>query len=127
LALIVLSASGREAASGSDDRRYDICFDYGRTTPNASGIEVTEQVIKDAKERMSERGYVIIGVMGHASRGELDVSILSRRRAEAIRDMVRDAGISRESFALAWHGDKDPVSMLSSEEWRNRCALILVQ
>jgi outer membrane protein OmpA-like peptidoglycan-associated protein len=97
--LIVLSVSGRESASLSYDRIYTVCFRFGQATPIPAGIEVTEQIVKEAKEHLSKTGVAVIAVRGHASRSEPDVVQLSRRRAEAIRDSLREAGISRDSFA----------------------------
>lgn len=85
-------------------------------------VPESEQVLKQAVILFRQRPAAEITLIGHADRyGEADYNeALSKRRAEAIRGLLIQAGIPATEISYAYRGDREPLTTHRTEENRNR-------
>ncbi|HZX32272.1 MAG TPA: OmpA family protein [Rhodocyclaceae bacterium] len=91
-------------------------FDKAQLVPEARAT------ITAVAEEFSRRSVGEVLVIGHTDQaGESQYNMeLSRRRAEAVREMLLRVGIPKESIEIQWRGDREPVSTTGKQDQRNR-------
>lgn len=96
----------------------DVLFDLNRADLNPAG----EQTISRLAEFMSEYEERRVRVEGYTdSTGEASYNQgLSERRAEAVRDALRDMGISRDRIETRGYGEEYPVASNESASGRQQ-------
>ncbi|MHC3435506.1 OmpA family protein [Delftia lacustris] len=84
----------------------DIPFALGSATLTAAARSVVSALAKRALNEGASR----VDVVGHADAlGDAEYNLdLSRRRAEAVSDRLRQSGIGANALRVDWRGEFDP-------------------
>ena len=97
-----------------------VYFLEGSDTLTAESLASFERV----KAQIASRAAPDVQIIGHADRvGSLaDNDVLSRKRAEAVREALVAAGVKEELIAVAGRGERDPLVPTADDvpEPRNR-------
>lgn len=85
-------------------------------------VPESELTLKQAVTLFRQRPAAEINLIGHADRyGDVHYNeTLSKRRAEAVRSLLIQAGIPGHEISYAYRGDREPLTTVRAEESRNR-------
>lgn len=88
-------------------RTYIVFFDWDDATVRADA----QQILETAAANAAEGGISRIELEGHADRsGPVPYNDrLSQRRAQAVADYLAQLGIGKDSMALTWKGETEPL------------------
>lgn len=97
---------------------FTLLFQFDRTqlVPEARGA------VTAIFDEFSRRAAAEVLVIGHTDKtGEsLYNDDLSRKRAEATRDLLVREGIPRDSIEIQWRGDREPLPLAGKTDPKNR-------
>jgi OmpA-OmpF porin, OOP family len=82
---------------------YIVFFDFNETNLTPGAVGVVRQAVKTAKAQ----GIAKITVIGHTDTAEPDGATLSLRRAEAVKTLMVQSGLSGASIATSGRGATD--------------------
>lgn len=91
-------------------------FDKTLLAPEAKG---TVAAIIEEFSRRSAGEILVIGHTDQAGESQYNEE-LSRRRAEATRDLLVREGIPKDRIEIQWRGDREPLSSTGKQDARNR-------
>lgn len=87
--------------------------------------------LADVGVMIDDRSYPDVSVVGHTDRaGDLALNLeLSRRRAEAVRDLLVSRGVDPEVISVTSHGESNPLVPTEDDvpEPRNRRVEVIVR
>jgi outer membrane protein OmpA-like peptidoglycan-associated protein len=117
-----------QAALGAMPQRpvsFSILFLFDKAQP----LPEARATIAAIAEEFSRRSAGEVLVIGHTDQvGESQYNMeLSRRRAEAVRDLLLRVGIPKESIEIQWRGDRELVSTTGKQDQKNRRVVVKVR
>jgi len=119
--------AGALAAEPAPPARYILYFLHNSTELTPDSRSSIKEIIAEIKKRASTD----IQVTGHTDRSgakEFNL-VLSRRRAEKVRDLLVAEGIALETISMAFHGEENPLIQTAENvpEPRNRRVEVIVR
>jgi outer membrane protein OmpA-like peptidoglycan-associated protein len=106
---------------------FQLYFQSGSSIPDSASSELLTEIM----QLINERPYPQVSIIGHTdTMGDKELNnLLSMERAEAIRAMLADEGVSSEIMEVSAHGQNDPLVPTGPDvsEPRNRRVEILVR
>ena len=104
---VIYAPDAQPNPAAGPTQTFIVYFDLGRATMSAEGRRVADGAVAAFKNTNATH-IAIAGftdTAGSASSNE----VLSRRRADTVRDYLTAHGVPRNDMAVSWHGETDPA------------------
>jgi len=109
------------------DPSTPILFDFAKSTIHESSYDILEEAVLELND--NKDAYLVIDGhtddIGSASANK----VLSYKRAQAVKDYLKEMGINEKRLITVGHGDEAPIAPNSTEEGRakNRRAIMTIK
>lgn len=126
VAILTLSKPGPAVAQTSAEaRNYVVYFTQGKSEITSEARAVLQQA---SAFQTNASGYVTVAAHTDSTGNAAANARLSRRRAIAVRDTLKNLGVPARSIALVWKGETAPPhpGQDNVREPLNRCAVITI-
>jgi OOP family OmpA-OmpF porin len=107
-------------AAGPPTQTFIVYFDLAQATMSSEGRRVADGAVAAFKN--SKATHIAIAGFTDTSGAAGANEVLSRRRADTVRDYLIAQGVPRKDMAVSWHGESDPAVTTPNDkvEARNR-------